>query len=312
MKGNAPILVTPLYGTASGPILVLGCMNDKHYTSTQIRSRQSKAQPLDAAAAKSPAEQAADQGNAADAGQGPTVGPDKAEGAASKAAANQQGWLEDAVNGDLLPYDLQWMNGNDSQTLDAAAVMAAAKSPAEQAVDQGSTADAGQGPALGPDKAVGAVSTMLGPADGPDKTQEAVLTQTGAGSYLGTRLSPAPDSGEVTAPDADKEEDNQKCDICGGLHSEPPNQIVFCTNVGCDSGAHQLDLNPPLVPLPPDDEDWYCGKCVFQYNPNTTVKDQGLSRMAHVTQFARSARPGGRLRGWEKGAQRQVCLSDTR
>ena len=92
MKGNAPILVTPLYGTASGPILVLGWMNDKHYTSTQIRSRQSKAQPLDAeavmAAAKSPAEQAADQGNTADAGQGPTVGPDKAEGAASKAATH--------------------------------------------------------------------------------------------------------------------------------------------------------------------------------------------------------------------------------
>jgi hypothetical protein len=34
---------------------------------------------------------------------------------------------------------------------------------------------------------------------------------------------------------------------------------------------------------------------------------QGLSRLARVTQFARSARRGGK-----KGAQRQVCLSDTR
>ena len=45
MKKDTPILVTTLYGTAVSPLLVLGWMNDKHYTSTPPCRRGSNRAP---------------------------------------------------------------------------------------------------------------------------------------------------------------------------------------------------------------------------------------------------------------------------
>jgi hypothetical protein len=124
MMGNAPIHVPPLYGTASGPALVLGWMNDKHYTSTQLRRRRSNRAPqvLEGGSAVG-----ARDASRADGAKDACVDSSTAQGARrSKSAlaggvgiptASQQDGP--AGNADSLPSHLQQMDVNDSLPQDA-------------------------------------------------------------------------------------------------------------------------------------------------------------------------------------------------
>jgi hypothetical protein len=146
MKGDDPITVPPLIATGPrGPLLILGWMNNKHYTSTRPRNSRSEL--------------------------GDVSGSTNVETAQARATASQQDGPEDAVNGDSLPSNLQCMGGHESQQLEREkAKEANATTMAVQALGQGNGSDAGQGPAAGPDKAEGTASMTLGPADGPDRT----------------------------------------------------------------------------------------------------------------------------------------------
>ena len=52
-----------------------------------------------------------------------------------------------------------------------------------------------------------------------------------------------------------EEDSDTECAICGGLASEPPNEMLLCDE--CDLGVHQECYNVPEVP----EGDWFCREC---------------------------------------------------
>ena len=126
MIGDDLITVPPLTVTGPrGPLLILGWINNKHHTSTRPRSSRS-----------------------ALVGVGGSANVDTAQ---ARAASSQRVGPGDAVGDESLTSDLQCMCGHESQQLEEESARDDAAPMDAQALDQGSGADAGRGPAEGPD-----------------------------------------------------------------------------------------------------------------------------------------------------------------
>ena len=61
------------------------------------------------------------------------------------------------------------------------------------------------------------------------------------------------------------------CAICLKSHFEHDNQILLCDGSGCNLEYHQLCLVPPLRILP-DEDKWFCPKCVKQQKKKVAKK----------------------------------------
>jgi len=66
----------------------------------------------------------------------------------------------------------------------------------------------------------------------------------------------------VEAYDSEGEVDEAEifCGRCGGFESTDHDDILLCEGF-CGRAYHQHCLHPPLLELPPDDEDWLCPAC---------------------------------------------------
>ena len=54
--------------------------------------------------------------------------------------------------------------------------------------------------------------------------------------------------------------ENYHCSVCG-LEDAPNNDILFCDKAGCNRLYHQRCLEPPVLSIGDEDEDWFCPIC---------------------------------------------------